>query len=60
MIEECSKALTTGRMMHVFLQNQSGISGMKNGKEATSKFRVSRIQGERNMVGRNNLGPRMS
>ena len=59
MTEECSKASTAGRL-HAFLQSQSGISGMKNGEEATPKFRVSRIQGERNMVGRNNLGPRMS
>ena len=35
----------------MFLQSQSGISGMKNGEEATSWFCVNRIQGERNTVG---------
>ena len=50
MSEECSKASTAGRL-RVFIQTQSGISGMKNGGEATSRFRVNSIQGERNMVG---------
>ena len=49
MSEECSKASTAGRL-RVFIQTQSGISGMKNGGEATSRFHVHRTQGEKNMV----------
>ena len=59
MTEECSKASTAGRL-HAFLQNQSGISGMKNGEEATLVFCVTiRIQELRNMVGWNHPWPRM-
>ena len=59
MTEECSKASTAGRL-HAFLQNQSGISGMKNGEEATLVFRVTiRIQELRNMVGLNFPGTGM-
>ena len=59
MSEECSKASTAGRL-HAFLQSQSGISGMKNGEEATLMFRVTiRIQELRNMVGLNHPGTGM-
>ena len=34
-----------------FPKTQNGTFGMKNGREATSRFRVTKIQGERNMVG---------
>ena len=52
MTEECSKASTAGRL-HAFLPSQSGTSGIKNGGEATLRFRVTRIQELRNMVGLN-------
>ena len=42
--------MSTAGRLHVFLQTQSGISGMKNGGEATSWFHVNRIQGEMNVV----------
>ena len=43
--------MKAARRLRVFLQSQSGTFGMKNGREATSRFRVNRIQGERNTVG---------
>ena len=49
MREEGSKASTAGRLC-VFPKTQSGTFGMKNGGEATSRFHVHRIQGEKNTV----------
>ena len=43
----------------MFLQTLGGTSGMKNGGEATSRFRVTRIQELRNMVGWNRPWPRI-
>ena len=48
--EECSK-VKAARRLRVFLQSQSGTFGMKNGGEATSRFCVTKVQEERNMVG---------